>query len=389
MTIYKCEFCNFSLSTNYSLDRHKKNNKNCINIQKNKNGNINDTVEIIEGENLEIKCEFCNKEFKTRKSKNTHISMSCKMYQEHLENKQKNRIDEQDKIIEDHKNEIQDHKNEIQEQKIEIQNLLSKIEDLQKQNEDLQNNMKEIAIKSVSTPKIINNKYTFLSTFNLTKDEIKNTIQRNFTENHFLNGQEGVAEFTYNNLLIDKDNKKLKYYCNDPSRKVFTYIDDSGNVVKDIKSKNLTKMIACDVIDKSKSIMTKAINKTKNETEKLNKNVVYGEKLLNISNITSDNSVFTNTLTMLANNKEIKDDEDDEIIYYTEEESDQEKEETEEQKRLRYEYEKSIYTEEYFIIEEQKIKDNITDPESPFYVHHMKLLGEKKHEFLPRHFLTI
>ena len=367
MTTYNCEFCNSNLSTTYALLRHQKNNKKCLEIQNNENKN-------------DLVCEFCNKEFSSKQSKNTHINMkSCKLQQDYLEN-------EKNKIIDDQNNEIQ--------------NLLSKIEDLQKQNEDLQkqndnlqkqndvlqNNMKEIAIKSVSTPKIVNNnKYTFLSTFNLTKDEIKNTIQRNFTENHFLNGQEGVAEFTYNNLLIDKDNKKLKYYCNDPSRKVFTYIDDSGNVVKDIKSKNLTKMIACDVIDKSKSIMTNAINKTKNETEKLNKNVFYGEKLLNISNITSDNSMFINALTLLASNKEIKDDEDDEIIYYTDEENEEQKEETDEQKHLRYEYEKSIYTEEYFIIEEQKIKDQL-DPESPFYIHHIGLLEKKKLIYLPQLF---
>jgi hypothetical protein len=367
MTSYKCNFCNFDLSTNYSLLRHQKNNKNCIKIQKTFNVSENILDNTQDNLNTDFVCEFCNKEFKTKQSKNTHMNMkSCKLQQNYLEN-------EKLKIIEDQKNEIQD-------QKIEIQNLLSKIEDLQKQNDEFQNTMKEIAIKYVSTPKIVNNKYTFLSTFNLTKDEIKNTIQKNFTENHFLNGQEGVAEFTYNNLLIDKDNNKLKYYCNDPSRKVFTYIDESGNAVKDIKSKNLTKMIASDVIDKSKSIMTKAINKTKNETEKLNKNVFYGEKFLNISNITSDNNNFVNALSLLASNKEIKgDDDNDDIIYYTDE--DDEEEETEEQKRLRFEYEKTIYTEEYFNKQEQRIRNEI-DPISPFYEQFMNVLNENRKKYL-------
>ena len=360
MSTYNCEFCNLELKTKYSLKKHQNYNKKCLEIQ-----NINDD----DNSKKNFECEFCNKDFTSNYYLNHHLlsSNSCKVIAE------KNKlIDEKVKIIEDQKNEIQD-------QKIEIQNLLSKIEDLQKQNDEFQNTMKEIAIKYVSTPKIVNNKYTFLSTFNLTKDEIKNTIQKNFTENHFLNGQEGVAEFTYNNLLIDKDNNKLKYYCNDPSRKVFTYIDESGNPVKDIKSKNLTKMIASDVIDKSKSIMTKAINKTKNETEKLNKNAFYGEKFLNISNITSDNNNFVNALSLLASNKEIKGDDNDDIIYYTEEDDDEE--ETEEQKRLRFEYEKTIYTEEYFNKQEQRIRNEI-DPISPFYEQFMNVLNENRKKYL-------
>lgn len=355
-TINICEYCNSELKTKHSLKKHQNYNKKCLEIQSNDN---NSTIK------NKFECEFCNKDFTSNYYLNHHLlsSNACKI------------IEKQNKLIDDQKIEIKNQNNEIQK-------LLSKIEDLQKQNDTLQNNMKEIVLKSVSTPKIVNNnnnnKYTFLSTFNLTKDEIKNTVQKNFTENHFLNGQEGVAEFTYNNLLIDKDNRKLKYYCNDPSRKVFTYIDDSGNLVKDIKSKNLTKMIACDVIDKSKSIMTRAINKTKNETEKLNKNVVYGEKLLNISNITSDNSVFTNALTLLTSNKEANE-EEDEIIYYDENEKEKE---TEEQKLLRYEYEKSIYTKEYFINEENSIKT--LDPESPFYVYHIGIMEERKRIYLPQ-----
>lgn len=362
MSTYNCEFCNSEIQNKYSLKKHQKMNKKCLEIQ-NKN-NVNSTT--LDNLNVinKFNCIFCKKEFTTNYYMKQHLlsSSACKV------------IAEKNKIIEEQKIEIED-------QKIEIQNLLSKIEDLQKQNDEFQNTMKEIALKSVSTPKIVNNnnKYTFLSTFNLTKDEIKNAIQKNFTENHFLNGQEGVAEFTYNNLLIDKDNNKLKYYCNDPSRKQFTYIDESGNAVKDIKSKNLTKMIACDVIDKSKSIMTKAINKSKNETEKLNKNAVYGEKFLNISNITSDNNNFVNALTLLASNKEIKGD-DDEIIYYTEEDEDDE-EETEEQKRLRFEYEKTIYTEEYFNKQEQRIRNEI-DPISPFYEQFMNDLNENRKKYL-------
>ena len=153
MSTYNCEFCNLELKTKYSLKKHQNYNKKCLEIQ-----NINDD----DNSKKKFECEFCNKDFTSNYYLNHHLlsSNSCKVIAE------KNKlIDEKLKIIEDQKNEIQD-------QKIEIQNLLSKIEDLQKQNDEFQNTMKEIAIKYVSTPKIVNNKYTFLSTFNLTKDEI-------------------------------------------------------------------------------------------------------------------------------------------------------------------------------------------------------------------------
>ena len=76
-------------------------------------------------------------------------------------------------------------------------------------------NMRNIVLKSVSAPKTINNqnnKYTFLTPFNLTKEEIKEKIEQNFTKDHFMNGQKGVADFTYNNLLLD-EKKQLNYFA--------------------------------------------------------------------------------------------------------------------------------------------------------------------------------
>uniref|UniRef100_A0A6C0E0E7 Uncharacterized protein n=1 Tax=viral metagenome TaxID=1070528 RepID=A0A6C0E0E7_9ZZZZ len=117
-------------------------------------------------------------------------------------------------------------------------------------------------LKSVSAPKTINNqnnKYTFLTPFNLTKEEIKEKIEQNFTKDHFMNGQKGVADFTYNNLLLD-EKKQLNYFCSDTSRKFFCYKDVNGELKKDIKTKMLTNFIADDIIIKSNNICDNALS---------------------------------------------------------------------------------------------------------------------------------
>jgi lipopolysaccharide biosynthesis regulator YciM len=248
-TTFKCEFCKAELKTKSSFNHHQRVNKKCIKIQEQKNDiNISNI----------FTCEFCDKNFTTKQYQNKHYEI-CKINKINKDNIQKDillknkdiSLKEKDNLLKEKENALKDKEEHILK--------------LEEQIKELQNNIKDIAIKSVSTPKTMNtmntinqNKYLFLTPFNLTKEEIKEKIEKNFTKDHFMNGQKGVADFTYNNLLLD-ENKQLNYFCSDTSRKYFCYKDINGEIKKDIKTKMLTNFIADDIIIKSNNICDTAL----------------------------------------------------------------------------------------------------------------------------------
>ena len=70
--IRKCEFCKKEFSTKKNLNTHQKTTKYCLEIQKNMNEITNIDIE----SNLH-NCEFCNKKFNLKCSLNRHLE-SCK-----------------------------------------------------------------------------------------------------------------------------------------------------------------------------------------------------------------------------------------------------------------------------------------------------------------------
>jgi len=313
---YVCNFCNSELKNQYTLKTHQEKNKKCIKLQTEKisKDNINRDTEI-------------NK-----------LLISLK---------------EKDNLLKEKENALKEKEEHI-----------LKLED---QIKELQNNIKDIAIKSVSTPKTINqNKYLFLTPFNLTKEEIKEKIEKNFTKDHFMNGQKGVADFTYNNLLLD-ENKQLNYFCSDTSRKFFCYKDINGEIKKDIKTKMLTNFIADDIIIKSNNICDNALADKSLKLDACHKYII---KKFDILNMKNDNNEFTATLSVLTcnapttpvNNDETKvEDISSDVIFEIEEDSDEED---------------VYYTSEYFEEQENKLKE--MDKDSLYYKFFEKQLMENK-----------
>lgn len=373
---FQCEYCNSILKTSTSLIKHKETNKKCISLQNKKEKENIDKVFI---------CEFCDKKFTAKQSKNNHLKTSyCKNVHEkelkikeyekqtkidlEFNNKQKDEIDR----LENENNEL---RKELKDNETEIKYLKSELE-----------SMKDIVIKSVSAPKTINNnqqnnqnnKYTFLAPFNLTKEEIKEKIEHNFTTEYFLNGQKGVAQFTYNNLLFDDENR-IRYFCNDTSRKFFTFIDNTGKYVKDIKSKILTEKIANDIILKSQNILSSIVN---DDNIKLDIKIKYFGLMTDISKLNDNNNVFVLNLAELTcnvfendvkvHNIEEINDGDENHLYVIESDSEDEEEKEEE--------DITKYTEEYFT-KQYKILECI-DKESVHYAFYKKDLDEKKAKYI-------
>jgi len=363
---FECEYCNLILKTYSSLIKHKEINKKCISLQ-NKQENKEENIKKV------FICEFCDKKFTAKQSKNNHLKTSyCKnIYEKELKNK------EYEKQNNELQNQIEILQIQIKDKDDEINKLLTQIKDIE--NKHLKSeleSMKDIVLKSVSAPKTINNnqhnnqqnnKYTFLTPFNLTKEEIKEKIDKNFTKDHFMNGQKGVADFTYNNLLLD-ENKQLNYFCSDTSRKFFCYKDVNGELKKDIKTKMLTNFIADDIIIKSNNICDNALLDKSLNLDTCHKYVI---KKFDILNMKNDNNEFTATLSVLTcnppqntNNDETKvEDISSDVIFEIEDD----------------EEENVYYTSEYFEDQEKKLKE--MDKDSLYYKFFEKQLIEKKNKY--------
>ena len=185
-----------------------------------------------------------------------------------------------------------------------------------------------------------------------------------------MNGQKGVADFTYNNLLLD-ENKQLNYFCSDTSRKFFCYRDVNGELKKDIKTKMLTSFIADDIIIKSINICENALSDKSLNLDACHKYII---KKFNILNMKNDNNEFTASLSVLTcnvpsvnNNDETKvEDISSDVIFEIEIEEEDEEDEEEEY----------YYTSEYFENQERLLKE--MDKDSVYYKYFEKQLMEKR-----------
>ena len=324
-----------------------------------------------------MECEYCKKTLSTLSNLNYHKKTNKRCF-----SIRKQQELEYSKII---LNELNDLKKELHDKEAVIKQneaVIKQKDEIIKQKDEI---IKELAIKSVSAPKTTkttviknnntttnnNTKYEFLAPFDLTSEYIRKKVNESFTEEYFLKGQRGVASFTYDNLIKDESNGKQKYYCTDLSRKVFVYSNyNTGKIMKDYKSNNLTKLIAGDIINKSQCLYKDGIETIKEKEEEtksssssssmiFKKSMVYLNNLSDIESIKVNNEGFVRVLCGLVCNTDgnnntimIKDKEEDdcdeeeeEIIYVIEDLTEKEEEE-----------DLSKYTPEYFARKEALIE---------------------------------
>jgi len=217
----ECEFCKTTFSSISSLNKHKVKTKYCLKLQ-----GI-DTNSIV--------CEYCNECFSSMKTIDKHMK-KCAIIKLTKDNETlKKQIQEQLLKLKENQDEIQSLKDQLYKKDIEIAELKS-ANNIYK---DSQECLKEIAKQPKTTTTTTNNNKNYMNmpVFNLTKESIENMVKKNFTFDHLQDGQTGVACFTVDNLLKDKDNNLL-YECSDPSRNMFVYKTQKG-IEKDLKRINL------------------------------------------------------------------------------------------------------------------------------------------------------
>jgi hypothetical protein len=88
-----------------------------------------------------------------------------------------------------------------------------------------------------TTNVVVNN-----NTLNLSKEHVTKVLEEHFTKDVASGGQKKLAEMVYEKMLKGPDGKST-YVCVDPSRQTFEFINNDGDVERDVKAKKLTKAL--------------------------------------------------------------------------------------------------------------------------------------------------
>jgi hypothetical protein len=272
---FNCKFCKKLFTTTALLSRHQKSTKYCIKIQNKLKGIIPKESD------KDFKCEFCLKNFSSKQNLESHRENNCM-------EKYKKLLTEKDKKILD----LEKRNKELEEQ-VKLIRLEVEKEMYKERTKKLENTVEEMA----KQPKHITNnqnKIIITSPLNLSRDSITEALE-NFSDNHLVQGQRGVAKFAYDNMLKDKDGK-LIYICTDPSRQIFQFKNDEGKIEKDVRATRLTKaLIEADIKQTSHKIAWDNMKDGDNEIF-----MTYTNHYQEIQEMEQDNSQFSKELCCLT-----------------------------------------------------------------------------------------
>jgi len=264
----ECEYCKKTFSSKYTLKNHQKRAKYCLAIQQENNVDVESEL---------IKCEYCD-----HLSTPDHFARHLKSCKEKIKYENTSK----DKII----NDLEEKNKELS---YRIGILETEVRILREQNERSTSTVEEIA-KQPRVQQNNNQKILITSNMDLSQERVKDMIENSFNANYMIQGQKGVAKFAYDTMLKD-DQGKLKYICTDPSRQIFQYKNEEGELQKDVKAKKLTKAL---LDGELKSASHKiASDKMKENTEDF---LEYSTYYLDIKELEDDNSDFSKELSTLV-----------------------------------------------------------------------------------------
>jgi len=247
-----CEFCGKHFCSKYTLQTHQKTTKACIRLQPEQQ-----TVE-------EFMCQFCLQEF-SKKRFDSHVK-NCK--------------ERKDKLIFELQRELQESKNIVSELQTKVlileTQLQSKIEHIQ----DIR------LITNKSSKKQIPQPFEILQT---SPEHINEAVLPHITERVVKGGYKSVIKGIIENYLTD-DTGRILYKCSDPSRRVFQYITEQNEVVRD---KNCVKLLN---FVRQSSIQAHCDSLVK-ENRRLFDSLLDSNELLEISNLFKNDDMFASELT--------------------------------------------------------------------------------------------
>ena len=176
---------------------------------------------------------------------------------------------------------------------------LEKIVEIYKSDHEcVQEIAKQPKINNNNTINNNNNKYMNITPFMVSQRDVERVVNLNFTEDIFLEGQKGLADFTFKNLLLD-DNGVSKYVCKDVNRGNFAYKNEKGDIEIDYKADNLINIIHNDLVKKSETYKENGLKKSEEFDDK-NK---YLNNMIEIKQLKKHSSKFVNRLSILTSRK--------------------------------------------------------------------------------------
>ena len=282
----KCQYCEKIFSTKSNLYTHQKTAKFCLN----KRNIINENY----------KCD-CKKKFTTKIAFDRHKKI-CNVSDIHIEKNNEIKI-----YLEKVKDKDEQLKDKDEQLKDKDEQLKDKDEQLKSKDEHikyLEDKLASIALAGVNkttTVNNINNKILNISPLDLNNSEkIKSILETKFDHNYVIEGQKGVAQFLVDHYLKD-DEGKLKYVCTDPSRQIFKYRDDLGDIQKDVKAKKLTKTLIDSGLKEKNNDISTSWWTTDDGTKDVDKFTILQPKSSEISSLSiSENTLFANELSSIT-----------------------------------------------------------------------------------------
>ena len=258
-----CQFCNKVLSNDKALKKHQTVAKYCLKIQKELN-------------EKEILCEYCSGCFIGRHNLNSHY-YNCR-----------------EKIIFEKDKQTKELLAEKDKQTKEL------LAEKDRQLEKLQNIISGIAMNPKTVTHTTTNNIVVNNRLNLNDtDRIQNVLENHLDGNVLCNGQKGLARMIYEKLLTGDDGKSI-YKCVDPSRHNFEYVNEEGKVERDVKAAKLTNaLIKGDVCKKAIDVGTDLWKKDDGTTDDM-RYQAFSDKVLEVANITKDDSKFRSELSALT-----------------------------------------------------------------------------------------
>jgi len=293
----ECEFCKKKFSSKGVLNNHQKTAKYCLKLRE---------IEVINTQ--DYSCEFCCSTF----SRKHHLENHSKICKHKVYNELEHKLEENKKLYE----------KDIEKYKENICKLEDYILKLEEKNENLQNQIKELAQIAIEKPnntitnhnnqsnsnnRMIDNRTVNMVPFNLTQEKVLDILKDKFEEKHLLRGQEGLADFCVENILITPE-KKFLYKCTDASRNHFIFIDEEGTVQKDVNAQQLTNLINEPIKQRTREIYQEISNKyfdTNNynddyndgsNTEDEDRLMYITDKVTEISRLKNNNTKFVKGL---------------------------------------------------------------------------------------------
>ena len=270
----KCEYCNNVFKSLKTLNQHKRLAKFCL-VKQNKN----------------FICEYCNNISYSQNDYENHqnhcvVFLKSKIKELQDENKDivyfQNKIEFCEKQLTEKENY---YEKQLIEKDIQIKHLQDQIVSI----------TKTAVSKPTTTNNNINNKILNMSVLNLDNDNVKSIINDKYNLDVISEGQKGVAKFATNFLLKDSDGN-LNYVCTDPSRKIFKYKNDAGELEKDINAQKLTNILTDNGIFNTTSQITSDHWTNDDGSIDDDKFSKLFSKTLEINSLKDDNTIFKNEL---------------------------------------------------------------------------------------------